>query len=194
MLILYADKTKLTLQSREQLTSGSVNVYPVQFRFSPDWEGLTRTAVFKAGSELRSVSLDGSGECILPWEVLTVPGWQLMAGVYGIRGGKTVLPTVWTNLGTILEGAAPGKESRPPTPNIWEQRLEGKGDTLGYTEDGDLGLYSGDKLLSSVPAEGGGAKNGNVRSDQIGSITVLDRADYDALAEKSPATLYLIRG
>ena len=34
-------------------------------------------------------------------------------------------------------------------------RLDSKGDTLAYTEKGELGLYSGDKLLSSVPVAGG---------------------------------------
>ncbi len=155
MFELYADKNKLTLTRREMVTSGSVNVHQVRFEFSPDWDGLTRTAVFKAGSESRSVSLDGNGECILPWEVLTAPGWHLMAGVYGTQGGETVLPTVWTNLGTILEGAAPGKEPQPPTPNVWEQRLEAKGDSLDY--DGlNLSLMSGGKPLSTVKIAGGG--------------------------------------
>lgn len=79
MFRLQADKTKLALRQREQLTSGSVNVYPVRFEFSPDWDGLTRTAVFKAGSESRSVLLDESGACSIPWEVLAKPNVLLEA-------------------------------------------------------------------------------------------------------------------
>ena len=64
-------------------------------------------------------------------------------------------PTVWANLGWIVEGAVPGGN---PLPEDWQEALDGKGDTLAYTEEGELGLYSGDKLLSSVPIEGGGGE------------------------------------
>ncbi len=156
MFILYANKTQLTVRQREPTTSGSVNVYQAHFEFSPDWDGLTRTAVFKAGAASKSVLLGESGECIVPWEALEKSNIQLRVGVYGTRGGEEVLPTIWADLGTILEGTVMGEDAQPPTPDIWEQRLEAKGDSLAYTEDGDLGLYAGDELLSSVPIEGGG--------------------------------------
>ncbi|MDE7009897.1 MAG: hypothetical protein K2O93_01680 [Oscillospiraceae bacterium] len=139
------------------MTSGSVNVCQVQFEFSEDWEGLTKTAVFEAGGESRSVLLDGSGLCAIPWEVLAAPKRELRAGVYGARGGDMVLPTVWANLGVILEGAAPAGELYPPTPELWEQALAGKGDGLAL--DGQtLKLLSGEETLSQVelPASGGG--------------------------------------
>ena len=154
IFILYADKTRLALRQREPVTSGSVNVYQVQFEFSEDWEGLTKTAVFEAGGESRSVLLDGSGLCAIPWEVLAAPKRELRAGVYGARGGDMVLPTVWANLGVILEGAAPAGELYPPTPELWQQALAGKGDGLAY--DGqNLSLMSGEQVLSTVPVVGG---------------------------------------
>ena len=115
MFQLYANKTQLTVRAREPLTSGSVNTYIARFEFSPDWEGLTKTAVFKAGNEVRSVLLGADGQCTIPWEVLSSHGRQLTAGVCGTRGTDMVLPTVYANLGTILEGAAPGENARPPT-------------------------------------------------------------------------------
>lgn len=157
MFILTANKTQLTLRSREPLTSGSVNVYKARFEFSEEWDGLERTAVFQAGGEPVSVLLDGGGECVIPWEVLAIAGRQLMAGVSGTRGGDIVLPTVWASLGVIQEGAAPGENARPPTPDLWQQALAGKGDRLDYTPDGDLALYAQDKLLSAVPVSGGGS-------------------------------------
>ena len=156
MFELYAEKTKLLLRRREQLTSGAVKVYRARFQFSADWEGLGRTAVFRAAGVSVPVLLGASGECEIPWEVLQKPGYRLEAGVYGTDAdGETVLPTVWAGLGLILEGAVPG-EVRPPTPELWEQELDRKGDGLGYTEEGYLGLYSGEKLLSAVPVPGGG--------------------------------------
>lgn len=155
MFILYANKTQLAARRREPVTSGSVNVYEAQFEFSADWDTLTRTVVFRAGKTAVSVLLDGTNRCVLPWEVLAEPNLKLWAGVYGTQGGALVLPTVWTDLGTILEGAAPGEDARPPTPDLWEQKLDGKGDALNY--DGlHLSLKSGEKTLSSVEIAGGG--------------------------------------
>lgn len=157
MFRLQIDKNRIEVLERERVTSGSVNVYDVLFDFSQEWNGLTRTAVFKAaGSEQVSVLLDGSDQCTIPWETLSSQGRQLTVGVYGTRGEDIVLPTIWASLGTILEGARPGPDARPPTPDLWEQALDGKGDTLAYTAEGQLGLYAGDKLLSSVPVVGGG--------------------------------------
>lgn len=116
MFILYANKTQLAARRREPVTSGSVNVYEVQFEFSDDWDGLTRTAVFRAGKTEISVQLVDTDRCVLPWEVLAEPDLRLWAGVYGTQSGALVLPTVWESLGTILEGALPGDETRPPTP------------------------------------------------------------------------------
>lgn len=159
MFILHANKNQLTVRQREPLTSGSVNVCQVSFRFSEDWEGLTRTAVFRAGNKTRSVILDGSGTADIPWEVLTEPKLWLYCGVCGTRGDDLVLPTIWAQLGYIQAGAVPGQESRPPTPDIWEQKLDRKGDALSY--DGlNLSLMSGGKPLSTVKVVGGGGEGG----------------------------------
>ena len=156
MFELYAEKNELLLRQREQLTSGSVNVYEARFGFSPDWEGLARTAVFRAGDVSVSVALEDGGTCVIPWEVLERPNVRLSAGVYGTRDGEVVLPTVWMELGLIQPGAAPGDEARPPTPELWEQELARKGDALSL-EGLRLRLLSGEKPLSEVelPAPGG---------------------------------------
>lgn len=121
MFILYAEKNRLSVQERESVTSGSVNVCPVQFQFSPDWDGMVPTAVFRAGWKSATVVLDQNGECVIPWEVLAKPRCRLEAGVYGVRDGDVVLPTVWADLGMILEGAEPGEPARPPTAGVFEQ-------------------------------------------------------------------------
>ncbi len=155
MLELYADKNKLTLQKREPVTSGSVNVYEARFAFSPEWDGLQKTVEFKAGMSTVYVLLGADGVCTVPWEVLKTPGVQLRAGVYGSRSGEVVLPTVWADLGTILAGVDTRGASPPPTPELWEQQLDAKGDNLDY--DGlTLKLRSGEKVLSEVEITGGG--------------------------------------
>lgn len=192
MFILYADKNRLTVRKREPVTSGSVNIYTARFDFSSDWQGMTRKAVFKAGAVSRAVLLDESGECVIPWEVLTSHGQMLMAGVFGTLD-EIALPTTWALLGNILEGIpGDGEGTRPPTPDLWKQALEGKGDNLAYTDNGELGLYSGEKLLSSVPIEGGGeggvtdhrrlSNRDAAEQHPIESITGL-RAELDRIPE-----------
>lgn len=155
MFTLYADKNRLAVRTREPVTSGSVNVYTARFEFSADWTGLTRKAVFRGSGKTLTVLLDEGGKCTIPWEVLTSHGQQLLVGVFGTQD-ETALPTIWANLGTILEGVpgdSPG--TRPPTPDLWEQELAKKGDALDY--DGlNLSLMSGDKPLSTVQITGGG--------------------------------------
>lgn len=115
MFVLYADKTQLVVRQREPVTSGSANAYQLQFEFSPEWEGLTKAAIFQAGCAEKSVALAG-GACTIPQEVLKEPGYFLMAGVCGRMGEDLVMPTVWTNLGAIRMGAVHEGET-PDTPS-----------------------------------------------------------------------------
>ena len=152
-------KNGIQATAREMVTSGSVNVYRARYRFSPEWDGMTKRYVFRAGTgKAVSAEPEGDGVCVIPWEVLAKPGLRLYAGVYGTADGEVVLPTVWAYLGTILEGACTGEDGREPTPDVYEQllkALEGKADKLGL--DGQkLSLLSGERELSSVVISGGG--------------------------------------
>lgn len=160
MFVLYANKNQLTVRQREPVTSGSVNVYRVRFEFSADWEGLARTAVFQSGGESRSVLLDNSGECAIPWEVLSSYGQILSAGVYGTQGGEIVLPTVWADLGSIQEGAKPGQDARPPTPDLWEQRLAAKQDRLQGKPGQIVGFDESGNAIAQDDTGGGAGTEG----------------------------------
>ena len=115
MFVLYADKTQLVVRQREPVTSGSANAYQLRFEFSPEWEGLAKTAIFQAGCAEKSVALAG-GACTIPQEVLKEPGYFLMAGVCGRMGEDLVMPTVWADLGAIRMGAVHEGET-PDTPS-----------------------------------------------------------------------------
>lgn len=179
MFILYADKNRMAVRKREAVTSGSVNAYSARFEFSPDWAGLTAKAVFRGSGVTKTVLLDESGQCVIPWEVLASHGQPLMAGVFG-SAEDTALPTTWALLGTILEGVpGDGEGSKPPTPDLWEQELARKGDALAY--DGlNLALKSGEKTLSTVQVTGGGGPTPGVLSfnGRTGHV-VPGRGDYN---------------
>ena len=141
------------------MTSGSSNVYSVQFEFSGDWDGMEKTVVFRSGVRSVCVLLGADGQCTIPWEVLARPGRPLFAGVCGVMDGAVMLPTVWANCGTILEGAAPSKdaEERPPTPGLQEQILGALSTRAdGIEWDGtELRLLAGNRALASIPLETG---------------------------------------
>ena len=125
MFHLSAEKSKLTVLEKGIITSGSVNVFDVLFRFDNDWDGMERIAVFRVGSERVSVVLDDTNQCKIPWECLRENdiGKELMLGVYGMIGENIVLPTVWVSIGKIKEGTRLGDSALPPTPSVAEQIL-----------------------------------------------------------------------
>lgn len=144
---IHAEKTQLTVHQREPITSGSVNVYTVRFDFSDDWDGMEKTATFRFHDQSVSTVLDASGKCTIPWEIIDhyERQQQLYVGVCGTKNGEVVLPTIWASLGTLLEGTTYGRNARPPTPDLLEQRLEQKQDKLhgepwqfvGFDEEGN---------------------------------------------------------
>lgn len=116
-------KNQITLTEKEQITSGSVNVYYVHFHFSSHWDDLERVAVFKTPSTTINVPIEDD-VCVVPWEVTTTPGIAIRMGVYGIKASKVILPTIWTSLATVVEGVFIGDaESGDHTPDIYDTIL-----------------------------------------------------------------------
>lgn len=192
MFSLFAKKNVLAVNQREVVTSGSVNVYEVQFQFDSEWDGLEKTAVFQAGDCTVSTLLDETETCIIPWEVFQDAKRTLYAGVYGTKNGNTVLPTIWASLGEIRQGCEPGGSTQPPTPSVYEQILA----EIGNLDN--LATSAKDSLVSAINelyySGGGGGGTGNVSSPDINQILVMDRSEYDTLPSKDKKTLYLIRG
>ncbi len=158
MIVLRAQKSTLQVEHTEEITSGSVGVCTCQFVFSPDWDGLSRTAVFYAGAMKKSAVLDSDNCCQIPWEVLEIPLRQLYAGVYGTRDGSIVLPTTWACLGEIQKGAVPGEASEEPTPGAYDQ-IAGVAQQL--LEDADAGRFDGADGITPHIGENGNWWMGN---------------------------------
>ena len=156
-IIIEVRKGMLSAIGQENFTSGSVNVYKVQFRFSKDWDGLTRTAIFKAGKQYRSVLLDKSDGCTVPWEMFVKPHVHLLAGVCGTQEENVVVRTVWLDLGIIQPGAIVGEKTQLPTPDTWEQELAKKQDKLTGQPDQLVGF---DSQGNAVARDAGEAMQG----------------------------------
>ena len=107
------------------LTAGMVGV-PVMFSFSPEWQELNLLAVFQAGEEKKDNEIK-EGRSVIPAQVLTQPGQMLCIGVEGrSKDGALVIPTVWAEVGRILDGAqAANDPALAPTPTQFERFMAG---------------------------------------------------------------------
>lgn len=104
----------------EPLTSGMVG-QPIHFEYSHDFDGLAVTAVFTDGKNTVDVVNPGN-ECVIPHEVLTTVGAMVKVGIYAVKGDELVIPTIYANIGIVLNGADPsGDVSADPTLPIWAQ-------------------------------------------------------------------------
>ncbi len=147
MIELVCDKNRAFFRETEKLTSGSIGV-TINFVFSPEWDGLLKTAVFDAGEAKIDVVLT-SESCEVPPEVLACPGKQLSVGVFGELADKTlVIPTIYAEAGIIRPGASPsGMSSAPPTPSWPEQvqaiAIEAKEAADSVRSDAEAGKFNG---------------------------------------------------
>lgn len=74
-----------TLLEDATLVQNAATPYAVEFTFSEDWEGFTKTALFKAGGVRMAVVLSDD-KCNIPAECLKQGGISLKIAVYGVKG------------------------------------------------------------------------------------------------------------
>lgn len=148
MIRLSATKAELTITETETITSGAQRVFECTFAVNSDWDGLNRTAVFRAGTKAVSVLLGDDNTAEIPWEVLQTAGITLRIGLYGTNAAGDVLPTVWADAGMICTGAYLGDDAYPPTPGAYEQLVEiaenAEKIAQSVRDDADKGAFDGD--------------------------------------------------
>ena len=155
----------------ELLTAGMSKAVTVQFVFSPDWSGLTKTAVFSAGRTTVDVlesAWDGN-KVVVPHEILADAGPIARVGVYGANADGLILPTVWVTLGKVMPAAEPsGDPGADPTLPIWAQLQKQIGDL------DDLQTYNKGNLVDAInEARSSGGSGG-------GGYTIGDGLKLDA--------------
>ena len=155
----------------ELLTAGMEKAVTVEFVFSDDWSGLTKTAVFSNGKTTVDVlEANWDGDTVpVPHEVLAVPGRHARVGVYGADESGVVLPTVWVSLGKVQPGADPsGDASADPSLPVWAQLQSQIGDL------DDLQTYNKGNLVDAInEARSSGGSGG-------GGYTIGDGLKLDA--------------
>ncbi len=156
----------------ELLTAGMAKAVTVEFVFSDDWSGLTKTAVFSAGRTTVDVlesTWDGN-KVVVPHEILADAGPIARVGVYGANADGLILPTVWVTLGKVMPAAEPsGDPGADPTLPIWAQLQNQIGDL------DDLKTYNKGNLVDAInEARSSGGSGGGGYT--IGSGLKLDAA------------------
>lgn len=170
----------------ELLTAGMSKAVTVQFVFSPEWDGLTKTAVFTNGKTTVDVlAANWDGDTVpVPHEVLAVPGRHARVGVYGADESGVVLPTVWVSLGKVQPGADPtGDASADPSLPVWAQLQKQIGDL------DDLKTYNTGNLVQAINEarqSGGGSGGGYTIGDglKLDAATNTLSVDTAAAVEK----------
>lgn len=170
----------------ELLTAGMSKAVTVQFVFSPEWDGLTKTAVFTNGKTTVDVlAANWDGDTVpVPHEVLAVPGRHARVGVYGADESGVVLPTVWVSLGKVQPGADPsGDASADPSLPVWAQLQKQIGDL------DDLKTYNKGNLVQAINEarqSGGGSGGGYTIGDglKLDAATNTLSVDTAAAVEK----------
>ena len=157
MIRLSATKAELTITETETITSGAQRVFECTFTVNSDWDGLNRTAVFRAGTKAVSVLLGDDNTAEIPWEVLQTAGITLRIGLYGTNAAGDVLPTVWADAGMICTGAYLGDDAYPPTPGAYEQLVEiaenAEKIAQSVRDDADKGAFDGPPGKDGAPGE-----------------------------------------
>ena len=200
MFNLQVYKNRIVMTENDEITAGSSNVYPILWEFNADWAGLTKEILFTVDADLSTTPLplmrlylDDNGMCQIPFEVLkpTWVGHQILAGACGTRGAETVLPTVWISLGTLKDSTR-GRYGTELTPSEYDQLKKEIGNLDELDTDAKSSLVAAINEVNSKVESG--IVEDAVQSDQVSTIIVLDRSEYDDIPVKDEKTLYLIRG
>ncbi len=163
MFRVQVDKTTPRVIETESVTSGSSNVYDMEFVFSPDWDGFEKTVIFLLnpgtdGSSQASfdVILDESNRCKLPWELFEEPDNEIYFGVFGIKDTHTILPTTAVSLTTVIRGVL-RSDTAPsdPSPDVYQQILAKVSEIYEAIASGMLKGEKGDRGIKGEKGDRG---------------------------------------
>lgn len=104
------------------VASGGVKENYVNFTFSEEWDGFTKSAVFYQDEDNVYYSVITNNRAVIPWEVMTKAG-RVFIGVYGVK--NDVVRTSQVRAYKVVKGAIttdlnPGEA----TPEIYAQFIE----------------------------------------------------------------------
>ena len=112
------ERRYLRMEQTVDVTTGSIGSIQCSFSFDGEWEGLQKTAIFKAADQTYPVLLV-EDVCTVPNEAIA-DGCYITMGVMGTRDGNVVIATEWQN-GDLNTGCYTA--IAPPSEDIYLQIL-----------------------------------------------------------------------
>lgn len=196
MIRLYASLQNISasMTADEKITTGIVGK-TIYVDTTEEWENLSIIAVCK-GSKVVIDETVIDGQFVLPHEVLTKPYGRLVIGLYGFRvdeeGNKEiVIPTIYADLGMILEGSKPsGESTQPESATLWEQTISRVKDaedrlTADEAEIASIAEHNDEQDTAIADNAAGIAEN---KSAIAGAVSTAESAKQIALTADSHAT------
>lgn len=181
---IHVDGVKARSQILSLITAGLVGATVDLEITGPEWQGLSRTVVFK--SNVTRDVLDVGSSATVPADVVATPGEHLRVGVYGIDADRNiVIPTIWCDLGRIMDAADPsGDPSTNPALPVWAQLQKHIGDLGKLKTNAKESLVAAINEVHDSGGPGGGTGggglaitddgNGNVTISSSGSVSITD--------------------
>ena len=190
MITIYVHKTQARVELDAPLTSGSVG-REVQFQFSGDWAGLTKTAVFETRYCREPANVPDSGTLTVPAAALAQSGVALIIGVLGRNAeGTVVVPTVYADCGTIQPGATTEPKGEPVPPSQatqLQQQINDLADRVSDLEDADPGD-------GEASGSAGGYYTPSVKQVDASTMEMSFSASTADMPEVEPQTITLPAG
>lgn len=105
MILANVTANSIAISNKELLVTGSSRTNLVQFSFSEDWDDLIQIAVFKTVLHQIALQIPSTHLLSIPWECYETIGDTVQIGCYGVNASNRILlPTVWSDLGSIVDG------------------------------------------------------------------------------------------
>lgn len=143
------ERRYLRMEQTVDVTTGSIGSIQCSFSFDGEWEGLQKTAIFKAADNQTYPVLLANDSCTVPNEAIC-DGHYLTMGVMGTRDGTVVIATEWQN-GDLNTGCYTA--IAPPSEDIYLQILnEFSTSTARVEAAADKVQASADDIKASLPA------------------------------------------
>lgn len=173
-----------------EITVGLVGC-PVEFTFDDSWDGLTKSALYRAGSVCR-MDPDIENTSTVSAEVLEQEGMILEIGVLGMNAdGTIVVPTVWVGVDQIQKGVSgEAQEAAQPELPVWMKVLA----KLNAIIEGNLSIIPKDLIVvGDAQPEYGPVIWYNTGADMKGALCYVD--ENNEIHELMPRTsLDMVQG
>ena len=153
----------LSVKPAVNVTTGSIGSIQCSFSFDGEWEGLQKTAIFRAADNQTYPVLLANDSCTVPNEAIC-DGHYLTMGVMGTRDGNVVIATEWQN-GDLNTGCYTA--IAPPSEDIYLQILnEFSAGTARVEAAAQKVQQSADEIKASLPAIHADAETAKAKANE----------------------------